>query len=93
MALVDLFLAQIADPFRIGITVALMLTMLRTRANTGTILPLAVGVVFIAVLIPTVLYPGQGGKVTAIIVGLFSTGALLALAMLARTLVLRALGR
>lgn len=93
MGLAELFVAQLTDPFRIGITIALMLTMLRTRAATGTWLPLALGIVFIAVLIPTVLQPGQGEKMTAILMGLFSTSALLALAMLARTLVLRALGR
>ncbi len=93
MNLTELFFAQLTDPFRIGITIALMLTMYRTRADTGTWLPLAIGVVFIAVLIPTVLYPGQGDRVTAILVGLFSTSVLLALALVARTLVLRALGR
>lgn len=93
MNLTELLFAQLTDPFRIGITIALMLTMFRTRANTGTWLPLGVGVAFIAVLIPTLLYPDQGNRVAAILVGLLSTSLLLAAAMLARTLVLRALGR
>lgn len=93
MNLTELFFAQMTDPFRIGITIALMLTMYRTRANTGTWLPLVVGVAFIAVMIPMVLYPGQGDKVTAILIGFFSTSVLLALALVARALVLRALGR
>ncbi len=93
MNLTELFFAQLTDPFRIGITIALMLTMFRTRPNTGTWLPLAVGVAFIAVLIPTMLYPGQGDKATAILVGVFSNSVLLAAALVVRTLVLRALGR
>lgn len=93
MNLTDLFFAQLVDPFRIGITIALMLTMLRTRADTGVWLPSAFGVIFISVMIPTVLSPGQDDKMTAILVGLFSTSLLLALALVARALVLRALGR
>ena len=93
MTLAELFMAQLTDPFRIGITVALMLTMFRTRANTGTWLPLAMGVGFIAVLIPTVLYPGQDDAAMAIGVGILSTSVILAVAMGLRTLVLRGLGR
>ena len=52
MSLTQMFLSQLADPFRIGLMVALVLTMARTRAVTGTVLPLALGVVFVAVVIP-----------------------------------------
>lgn len=48
----DLFLSQIADPFRIILLIALFVTMQRTRAATGVLLPLALGAVFVAVLIP-----------------------------------------
>lgn len=93
MNLTDLFFAQLVDPFRIGITIALMLTMLRTRADTGVWLPSAFGVIFISVLIPMMLSPAQGDKGMAIVVGFFSTSVLLALALGARALVLRARGR
>lgn len=52
MPLTDLFLAQLADPFRIGLLIALFITMLRTQAATGTLVPLAVGAVFVAIIIP-----------------------------------------
>ena len=52
MSLTQMFLSQLADPFRIGLMVALVFTMARTRAVTGTVLPLALGVVFVAVMIP-----------------------------------------
>ena len=53
MTLSQLVLAQLEDPFRIVLIVALVFTMLRTRAQTGTLLPLAAGVVFVAVIIPS----------------------------------------
>ena len=52
MTLPDLLLSQLSDPFRIGLLIALFLTMLRTRAASGTIIPLAIGAVFVAVLLP-----------------------------------------
>ncbi len=56
--MVELLQAQLGDLFRIGLIVALIATMLRTRATTGTVLPLAAGVLFIAAMIP--LTTGQG---------------------------------
>lgn len=48
----DLIVQQTTDVFRIGLLIALIATMLRTEAATGTLLPLAAGVVFVAVIIP-----------------------------------------
>lgn len=93
MGLYDVFLAQLSDPFRIGLVIALMLTMLRTAAVTGKVVPLIAGVVFIAVLIPTTLQTGQGDLLTAVAAGLASTSLLLAVALAVRALVLRATGR
>lgn len=90
MDLIQLFFAQLTDPFRIGLTVALMLTTARTGAVTGWLLPMAAGVVFIAVLIPTTLTAGQGPLAPAIGIGLVSTSIILAVAMGVRELVLRA---
>ena len=70
MSITDLLMAQLTDPFRIGITIALMLTMLRTRHETGTMKPLALGVAFIAVLIPLTIHPGQASLPVAVAMGL-----------------------
>ncbi|MDQ2067050.1 hypothetical protein Q9295_11735 [Xinfangfangia sp. CPCC 101601] len=53
MTLPQLILAQLQDPFRIVLIVALVFTMLRTQSQTGTWLPLAAGVVFVAGIIPS----------------------------------------
>ena len=53
MDLSNLILSQLADPFRIGLLVALVITMLRTEAVTGIWVPLAAGVLFVAVIIPS----------------------------------------
>ena len=53
MSLSDLLLSQLADPFRIGLLIALFVTMLRTQAASGTLVPLVAGAVFVAVLIPS----------------------------------------
>ncbi|MCB6178463.1 hypothetical protein LHP98_10000 [Rhodobacter sp. Har01] len=58
MTLSQLILTQLADPFRIGLIIALVATMARTRAATGTALPLAAGVLFVAVILPTTM--GRG---------------------------------
>ncbi|GAB1363085.1 hypothetical protein MASR1M32_23210 [Rhodobacter sp.] len=55
MSLPQLVLAQLEDPFRIILIVGLVITMIRTRAQTGTLVPLAAGVVFVAVIIPSTL--------------------------------------
>jgi hypothetical protein len=48
----DLVIAALADPFRIALLAALVFTQSRTAAQTGTVLPLVLGVVFVAVMIP-----------------------------------------
>ena len=52
MSLSDLLLTQLSDLFRIGLLIALFVTMLRTRAASGTLTPRAIGAVFVAVLLP-----------------------------------------
>lgn len=54
----EILLGQLQDLFRIGMIVALVATTLRTSAVSGTLMPLAVGVVFVAILIPVAM---QGG--------------------------------
>lgn len=81
----DLLLSQLADPFRIGLIIALFATMLRTQANTGTWLPLAVGAVFVAVIIPV---SGVSGALVApmwqvVAVGVLADAILIAVVMAA----------
>ena len=51
MTLSQLILSQLVDPFRIVLIAGLIYTMIRNRAATGTWVPLAAGVVFVAVLL------------------------------------------
>lgn len=84
----DLIQSQLLDPLRIGLIAALVYTMVRTRAATGTVLPLALGVVFVAVILPVT--QGATGLTQAIAVGIVSNliilGIVLALAMIVRRL-------
>ena len=89
----ELFLAQLTDPFRIVLAIGLVLTMLRTRAASGTWIPLAAGVVFIAVLIPMTMGADAADRMQAIIAGIFSTSVIVAVVLGLRALVLRARGR
>lgn len=52
---IDTIIGGLTDPFRIGLIVALFATMVRTRAATGTLVPLAAGVLFVAVIIPVTM--------------------------------------
>lgn len=91
--MLDAFLGQVADPFRIVLSLGLVLTMLRTRAVSGTWVPLAAGVAFIAVLLPLTVDAGAGPVLPAFLLGLVSTGVIVAVILAARALVLRATGR
>jgi chromate transport protein ChrA len=87
---IELIQSQLMDPFRIGLIVALVVTMFRTRAATGTLLPLALGVVFVAVILPTTQGSGTSGLTDAVLAGLVSNliilGIVLALAVIYRRL-------
>ncbi len=88
--MIELIQSQLMDPFRIGLIVALVYTMFRTRAATGTALPLALGVVFVAVILPSTQAPGTASLTEAIAAGIVSNliilGIVLALAMIVRRL-------
>ena len=88
--MIDLLLSQLADPFRIGLLIALVLTMLRNAPVSGTIIPLAAGVVFVAVLIPVAM---QGGfDATRVGVGILANAILLGVILGAWTLFQRLRG-
>jgi len=73
----ELFLSQITDPFRIGLTVMMLFTASRTADAVGYWIPLALGVVFISVLIPTSMSADDGDVARQIAMGLVSTALLL----------------
>ena len=87
---IDLIQSQLLDPLRLGLIVALVFTMFRTRAATGTIIPLAAGVVFVAVILPLTQGAGTASLAQAVAAGIVSNliilGIVLALAMIVRRL-------
>lgn len=85
--MIDLVLSQLTDIFRIGLIVALVITMRRTSAVTGRVLPLALGVVFVAVILPTTLRSQQAAVGDAIVAGLISNVVILGVVLAAATLI------
>jgi hypothetical protein len=69
---IDILISQITDPFRIGLMIALVVTMIRTSAVTGKFLPLVLGVVFVAVIVPSSLPSSDVPFVDAVLYGLIS---------------------
>lgn len=51
-AFTDLVTAALVDPFRMALLAALVFTQTRTAGHTGTLIPLALGVLFVALMIP-----------------------------------------
>ena len=76
-ALTDLVLLQLTDLFRIGLVIALVVTMRRTAAVTGRVLPLALGVVFVAVILPTTMPSSSASVIDAVLAGLISNSIIL----------------
>lgn len=68
--MIDLIVSQLTDVFRIGLIVALVITTLRTSAITGRLIPLACGVVFVAVMLPLTLPTGAVPLTESILAGL-----------------------
>ncbi len=85
----ELVLSQLTDIFRIGLIVALVFTMRRTSAVTGRVLPLALGVVFVAVILPTTMPSGTASLAHAIGAGLVSNVIILAVVLAAEQLLKR----
>lgn len=84
MDLLDILLAQLTDPFRIGLLVALLLTTFSTIRATGTVVPLVLGAIFVAVLIPTAFASAEIAKAASIGVGLVSNAIILGILLLIR---------
>lgn len=68
----DLVISQLTDLFRIGLIIALVVTMHRTAAVTGRVIPLVLGVVFVAVMLPTTMPSNSVNLIDAILAGLVS---------------------
>lgn len=81
--MLDLLVSQFVDPFRIGLILFLFLTALRTRAATGLVTPLLLGVVFVAVLLPLTTGAAQAvdnnARLMAMGTGLVSNAVILAI--------------
>jgi hypothetical protein len=73
----DLVLSQLTDLFRIGLIVGLVYTMHRTAAVTGRVLPLVLGVVFVAVMLPATMSSASVSLTDAILAGLVSNTIIL----------------
>jgi len=78
----NLILSQLADPFRIGLMVALVITMQRTQATTGVWVPLAAGVLFVAVIIPSTMLTVLAQPLWQVVaVGMVSNAIILAVVL------------
>ena len=75
-----LLVEQFTDIFRLGLLAGLIYTTERTRQQTGVLLPLVAGVIFVAIIIPATmpkpevslwLAAGTGVAVNAVIVAVF----------------------
>ncbi len=77
----ETLVSQLTDPFRVGLIFFMFLTALRTRDTVGLAVPLVLGVVFVAVLLPmttganTAL--GRDAPMWAIGFGIFSNAIIL----------------
>ena len=90
MTMGEIFFDQLTDPFRLGLIVALVVTMLRTEAVTGRWIPLALGVAFVALIIPMTMARDAAEPLWRLVaVGVVANLLLLALVMAIRHLVLR----
>ena len=78
MTFTDLLLSQISDPFRIGLLIALGFTTLQTSAQTGRLIPLLLGAVFVSVLIANTTSAGESDMTMAIGVGVLANAIILA---------------
>jgi hypothetical protein len=74
---IDLVILQLTDPFRIGLLIALVVTMQRTAAVTGRVIPLILGIAFVAVMLPTTMPSSSVNLKDAILAGLISNAILL----------------
>jgi hypothetical protein len=84
MNVLTILVEQLADPFRVGLLIALLFTAANSSGIFNRWLPIALGLVFVAVLIPTAMASDEAAPVTAQIgVGLLSNGIIVGIMLLA----------
>lgn len=78
-----LLMSQLTDIFRIGLLTGLIFTMERTKAQTGVVLPLVAGIIFIAAIIPATMPRADVTMLQAIVSGLVANSIITAVLMAA----------
>jgi fucose permease len=78
MDISTLMVTQFTDIFRLGLLAGLIYTTERTRQQTGVLLPLVAGVVFVAVIIPATMPRSDVSLWQATITGLFVNAVIVA---------------
>ena len=87
--MIDLVFSQLTDLFRIGLIIALVVTMRRTAAVTGRVFPLVLGVIFVAAMLPLTMSGASASLTGAILAGLVSNTIILAVVLVAAGLIAR----
>lgn len=87
--MIDLIISQLTDLFRIGLIIGLVITMQRTAAVTGRLIPLVLGIVFVAVMLPTTMPIASVSLQDAIVAGLVSNAILLVAVLAMAWLIVR----
>jgi len=73
----ELLLSQLLDPFRIGLLLALVFTAYNTAGKVGMAIPLILGAIFVAVLIPFSTQQEDIDKTMAVATGLAANAILI----------------
>lgn len=79
--MIDLIQSQLMDPLRAGLILGLVITMYRTARVTGQALPLAAGVLFVAVILPLTNPKPPVTLTDAVLAGVVSNLVLLAIVL------------
>jgi hypothetical protein len=87
--LTELVLSQLTDVFRVALIIGLVFTMHKTAAVTGRVLPLAIGVVALAAMIPATMPSASVSFKDAFLAGLVSNTVILAPVLLISWLITR----
>ncbi|RFC67326.1 MULTISPECIES: hypothetical protein [Mesorhizobium] len=84
---------QLADPFRIALIIGLLITSNNTAPQIGRSIPLVLGVVFVAILIPTAFGTGEHGMVPVVAVGILANLLIFAACWLVLSIIKRVISR
>ena len=87
MLYLDIYLAQLIEPFRIGLLIALVLAASNTAQTLNRWTPIVLGDFFVAVLIPFSIRMNVTVNTTiSFLVGIVSNAAILMLLLIAKAL-------